>query len=104
MQTRDVAQAIHDKDFEKAMSLRDPEFVEILSAFYATSSLDDSRKLPTEKVSFNSIVCNLEPTGHFYCLETSHCNYAVSLFTFHPLGCIHDVHNVLIASVRRRAE
>ncbi|KAF8575190.1 phosphofructokinase, partial [Ramaria rubella] len=44
--TREVAQAIHDKDFEKAMSLRDPEFVEVLSAFHATSSLDDSRKLP----------------------------------------------------------
>jgi hypothetical protein len=33
------------------MSLRDPEFVEILSAFYDTSSLDDTRKLSEEKVS-----------------------------------------------------
>jgi len=47
--TREVAQAIHDKDFERAMSLRDPEFVEVLSAFRATSLLDDSRKLREDK-------------------------------------------------------
>ncbi|GJJ08561.1 hypothetical protein Clacol_002780 [Clathrus columnatus] len=47
--TRAVAQAINEKDFEKAMSLRDPEFIEILGAFKATSLLDDSFKLPADK-------------------------------------------------------
>ncbi|KAI0787640.1 6-phosphofructokinase [Fomes fomentarius] len=45
-QTREVAQAIAEKDFEKAMSLRDPEFRETLDGFYATSILESEPKLP----------------------------------------------------------
>lgn len=45
-----MAEAINHKDFGKAMSLRDPEFIETLSAFRAVSLLDDSFKLPAEKV------------------------------------------------------
>ncbi|KAF5371823.1 hypothetical protein D9615_009575 [Tricholomella constricta] len=37
--TMAVAQAVSDKDFEKAMSLRDPEFSESLDGFIATASL-----------------------------------------------------------------
>lgn len=46
-----MAQAIKEKDFVKAMSLRDPEFQESLEGFNATASLDTSQRLPKAKVS-----------------------------------------------------
>jgi len=49
-QTQAVAVAIENKDFDKAMSYRDPEFAESLQAFKASSSLDESLRLPVEKV------------------------------------------------------
>ena len=49
-QTKAVADAIEQKDFEKAMSYRDPEFVEALEGFVAVSALDHHKKLPKEKV------------------------------------------------------
>ena len=49
-QTRAVAEAIGQKDFEKAMSYRDPEFIDTLENFVATSSLDHTKKVPKEKV------------------------------------------------------
>ena len=53
MQTRNVATAIADRDFAKAMSLRDPEFVETLDGFYHTSQLAVEPVLPTNKVHFS---------------------------------------------------
>lgn len=41
-----MTQAIKDKDFDKAMSLRDPEFRESLDGFYATSILEKEPRLP----------------------------------------------------------
>lgn len=49
-QTKAVATAIEEKDFDKAMSYRDPEFVEALEGFVAVSALDQDKKLPKEKV------------------------------------------------------
>ena len=49
-QTRDVAKAISEKDFAKAMSLRDPEFAEVLDGFYHTSQLAKEPHLPLHKV------------------------------------------------------
>lgn len=46
-----MAKAIGEKDFEKAMSLRDPEFKDYLDAFVLTSALDAGIKLPEAKVS-----------------------------------------------------
>lgn len=46
VQTNEVTQAIKDKDFDKAMSLRDPEFRESLDGFYATSILEKEPRLP----------------------------------------------------------
>ena len=46
-----MAQAISEKDFEKAMTLRDPEFCESLEGFIATSTLYKEKQLPREKVS-----------------------------------------------------
>jgi 6-phosphofructokinase 1 len=45
-----VAKAISEKDFAKAMSLRDPEFKDYLEAFILTSALDAGIKLPESKV------------------------------------------------------
>lgn len=44
--TQEVTKAIQEKDFPKALSLRDSEFSECLSAFRATTKLDDSLKVP----------------------------------------------------------
>jgi 6-phosphofructokinase 1 len=49
-QTKDVAEAIKNRDFDKAMSLRDPEFRESLEGFIATSTLEETPLLPPEKV------------------------------------------------------
>lgn len=51
VQTRAVADAIAEKDFDKAMSLRDPEFCESLEGFLATSAIDPEPKLPHHLVS-----------------------------------------------------
>lgn len=50
-QTKAVAQAVSEKDFDKAMSLRDPEFCESLEGFVATSTLYNEKQLPKEKVN-----------------------------------------------------
>jgi len=47
--TKEVAARIERQDFEGAVKLRDPEFDECLSAFYATTRVDDRYKLPKEK-------------------------------------------------------
>lgn len=54
-QTRSVSQAIAEKNFTKAMSLRDPEFSESLEGFFATSALDKEPKLPHHLVSCASL-------------------------------------------------
>lgn len=48
--TKAVTTAIEAKDFDKAMSLRDPEFRESLQGFIATASLDQSQMLPPAQV------------------------------------------------------
>lgn len=47
--TKDVAEAIKKQDFDRAMSLRDPEFRESLEGFIATSTLEAHALLPPEK-------------------------------------------------------
>lgn len=51
MQTQQVATAIKAKEFDKAISLRDPEFRDYLRGFFITSTLDQEKALPQEKVS-----------------------------------------------------
>lgn len=51
-----MAQAVSEKDFEKAMSLRDPDFAESLDGFMATSVLVKEPALPKEKVSIVDII------------------------------------------------
>lgn len=50
-QTQEVAKRIEAKDFAGALSLRDPEFAECLDAFYASSRIDDTKRLPENEVS-----------------------------------------------------
>ncbi len=49
--TKAVSKAIEEKDFDKAMSLRDPEFRESLAGFTATSTLYQEKVLPPDQVS-----------------------------------------------------
>lgn len=49
-QTRAVSAAIEAKDFDKAMSYRDPEFKESFVGFLKTSTLEQE-KLAPEQVS-----------------------------------------------------
>lgn len=46
-----MAEAVEGKDFEKAMSLRDPEFCESLEGFHATSVVEKEPRLPHYQVS-----------------------------------------------------
>lgn len=59
-QTQDVAKAIAAKDFEKALSLRDPEFEDCLLAFRATTRLNDTYRVPERermRVGIVQFVC-----------------------------------------------
>ena len=44
-----MADAIKVKDFEKAMSYRDPEFCDNLDGFHTVSELFKEKRLPPEK-------------------------------------------------------
>lgn len=49
MQTQAVAVAIANKDFDRAVSLRDPEFADCLHAFRATTRLNKTYRVPKEQ-------------------------------------------------------
>ena len=48
-----MADAIENKDFAKAMSMRDSEFKEMLQAFEISSSLNVKDHVPVNKVSLS---------------------------------------------------
>ncbi|KAI8980210.1 6-phosphofructokinase [Trametes punicea] len=84
--TREVAQAISEKDFAKAMSLRDPEFCEVLEGFYATSMLEQEPKLPHHLRMRVAIMHVGAPAGGMnaatraavrYCIRQGHKAFAV---------------------------
>ncbi|KAJ7593050.1 phosphofructokinase domain-containing protein [Mycena floridula] len=85
--TQAVAAAIEEKDFEKAMSLRDPEFVESLEGFYATSTLDQQKRLlPSQRMRV-AIMHMGAPAGGMnaatraavrYCLRQGHTPLAIT--------------------------
>ncbi|KAL0954961.1 hypothetical protein HGRIS_003891 [Hohenbuehelia grisea] len=79
--TKAVSEAIAQKDFNKAMSLRDPEFIESLSGFFATSALEEQKKLPPSKQMRVAIMHMGAPAGGMnaatraavrYCLRQGH--------------------------------
>jgi len=55
--TQEVAEAIHAKDFERAMNLRGAEFAEYHNAYMITTATDQPQlRLPKEKVSYPSSI------------------------------------------------
>ncbi|KAJ7035007.1 phosphofructokinase domain-containing protein [Mycena alexandri] len=84
--TKAVTTAIEEKDFEKAMRLRDPEFRESLEGFVATSTLSNTKKLPVEKRMRIAIMHMGAPAGGMnaatraavrYCLSQGHTPLAI---------------------------
>ena len=63
------------------MDLRDPEFKEGLENFMATSTLDDSRKLPKPQVLY--ISCHVRSHTN-YSSENACSNYPVSIRSSFP--------------------
>jgi len=85
--TKSVAAAIESKDFEKAMSLRDSEFLEHLSNFMAMNSANHNEPtLPKEKRKRIAIINIGAPAGGMnsavyafatYCMSRGHTPYAI---------------------------
>ncbi|CAI5760259.1 unnamed protein product [Candida verbasci] len=85
--TKSVAEAIEEKDFDKAMSLRDPEFKEHLSNFMAmNSACHEHPKLPQEKRKKIAIINIGAPAGGMnsavyamatYCMSQGHTPYSI---------------------------
>ncbi|KAH3903559.1 6-phosphofructokinase subunit beta SCDLUD_001201 [Saccharomycodes ludwigii] len=85
--TKDVAAAIQAKDFKKAMSLRDTEFIEHLNNFMAINSADHNKpNLPHDKRLRLAIVNIGAPAGGMnsavysmatYCMSQGHKPYAI---------------------------
>ncbi|PWN53267.1 6-phosphofructokinase [Violaceomyces palustris] len=80
-QTQKVAENIERKDFDAALSLRDPEFEEGLKAFKFISQVNDDNKLPKEKQLRIGIIHIGAPAGGMnaatrtavrYCLARGH--------------------------------
>ncbi|KAF5377378.1 hypothetical protein D9757_008030 [Collybiopsis confluens] len=83
--TRAVSAAIEAKDFEKAMSYRDPEFKESFEGFLSTSTLEQ-KKLPVEQRIKVAIMHMGAPAGGMnaatraavrYCVRYGHTPIAV---------------------------
>ncbi|KAK6201226.1 6-phosphofructokinase beta subunit [Scheffersomyces amazonensis] len=85
--TKSVAEAIQNKDFEKAMSLRDSEFTDHLSNFIAMNSASHNEPtLPKEKRKKIAIINIGAPAGGMnsavyafatYCMSRGHTPYAI---------------------------
>lgn len=85
--TKSVATAIGDKDFERAMSLRDSEFTEHLANFMAMNSADHNEPtLPAHKRKRIAVVNVGAPAGGMnsavyamatYCMSKGHTPYAI---------------------------
>lgn len=85
--TKSVAEAIDNKDFDKAMSMRDSEFVEHLSNFLAINSADHEKPtLPEDKRRRIAIINVGAPAGGMnsavyamatYCMSRGHKPYAI---------------------------
>ncbi|KAF9069242.1 6-phosphofructokinase [Rhodocollybia butyracea] len=83
--TRSVSAAIEAKDFEKAMSYRDPEFKESFAGFITTSTLEQE-KVPSEERMRVAIMHMGAPAGGMnaatraavrYCIRHGHTPIAV---------------------------
>ncbi|KAI0783672.1 6-phosphofructokinase [Abortiporus biennis] len=84
--THAVTEAIKEKDFVKAMSLRDPEFCETLEGFHATSVHESQPRLPHHQRMRVAIMHVGAPAGGMnaatraavrYCIRQGHKPFAV---------------------------
>ncbi|TFK72895.1 PFK protein [Pluteus cervinus] len=84
--TKAVSDAIKERNFEKAMSLRDPEFRESLEGFLTTSVFDSEPRLPVEKRMRVGLVHMGAPAGGMnaairaavrYCVRQGHTPLAI---------------------------
>ncbi|OCH95378.1 6-phosphofructokinase [Obba rivulosa] len=84
--TRQVAKAISEKDFKKAMSLRDPEFCETLEGFHTTAVLDKEPRAQNHLRMRVAIMHVGAPAGGMnaatraavrYCLRQGHKPFAI---------------------------
>lgn len=85
--THEVAEAIDNKDFNRAMLLRDTEFTDHLSNFIATNTADNLEpELPLEKRKKIAIINIGAPAGGMnsatyamatYCMRRGHIPYAI---------------------------
>jgi 6-phosphofructokinase 1 len=85
-QTQAVATAIEAKDFDRAMSYRDPEFAESLQAFILSSTLDERFRVKPEKRLRVAIIHVGAPAGGMnaatrqavrYCVARGHTPLAI---------------------------
>ncbi|KZT07805.1 6-phosphofructokinase [Laetiporus sulphureus 93-53] len=84
--TREASAAIAEKNFAKAMSLRNPEFAEMHAGFYATSELEKEPRLPHHLRMRVGIMHVGAPAGGMnaatraavrYCLRQGHKPFAI---------------------------
>ncbi|KAF2745181.1 6-phosphofructokinase [Sporormia fimetaria CBS 119925] len=108
-QTKEVATAIKDRDFEKAMRLRDAEFGEYWKAYNITTNIEqEALKLPKEKRMRIGIIHVGAPAGGMnaatraavaYCLARGHQPVALhngfpGIIRHHsdkPVGAVRDI-------------
>lgn len=85
-QTQEVAKAIAEKDFARALSLRDPEFEDCLHAFRATTRLNETYRVPVEQRMRIAVIHTGAPAGGMnavtrtavrYCLCHGHTPVAI---------------------------
>ncbi|KAF8632256.1 hypothetical protein AX15_002001 [Amanita polypyramis BW_CC] len=85
-QTRSIARAISEKNFDLAMQLRGHEFIESLEHFFATATVSTEKLLPPEKRMHIGIMHVGAPSGGMnaatraavrYCLRQGHTPIAI---------------------------
>lgn len=86
--TKQVAAAIEAKDFDKAISLRDTEFIELYSNFMSTTVNDDGSQLLPEADRLNIAIVHVGApsaalnaatrAATLYCLAHGHRPYAIT--------------------------
>lgn len=85
--TKSVAEAIENKDFDKAISLRDTEFIELYENFLSTTVKDDGSQLLPENERLNIGIVHVGApsaalnaatrAATLYCLSHGHKPYAI---------------------------
>ncbi len=84
-----MSEAIAAKDFDKAMSLRDPEVREALEGFYATSEVHEQPRLPHHTVScclHADLHLGVDPSSQRMRIAIMQCVPSLSILCLHSYG------------------